>query len=58
MNKFFTLIKKHLIVSLAILVGTVAVVVTGVSFLVSYNNYIKYSEEYEKNKKELLANVA
>ena len=56
MNKFLSLIKKHLILSLAILVGTAAVVITGVSFLVSYNNYVKYSEEYEKNKKELLAN--
>ena len=57
MNKFFNLIKKHLILSLAILVGTAAVIVTGVSFLVSYNNYTKYSEEYERNKKELLANM-
>ena len=57
MNKFFNLIKKHLIVSLAIVVGVAAVVITGVSFLVSYNNYTKYSEEYERNKKELLANT-
>ena len=57
MNKFFSLIKKHLIVSLAIVVGTAAVIVTGVSFIISYNNYSKYSEEYEKNKNELLANT-
>ena len=58
MNKLLNFIKKHLILCLAIVVGTAAVVVTGVSFLVSYTNYSKYSEEYEKNKKELLANSA
>ena len=58
MNKLLSFIKKHLILCLAIVVGTAAVVVTGVSFLVSYTNYSKYSEEYERNKKELLANSA
>ena len=58
MNKLLNFIKKHLILCLAIVVGTAAVVVTGVSFLVSYTNYSKYSEEYERNKKELLANSA
>ena len=58
MNKFFGFITKHIIPSLAILVGTVAIVVGGVSFLKSYNDYQKYSKDYEEQKKDLLANMA
>lgn len=57
MNKFFDLIKKHPIISLSILVGTVAIVVTGVSFLSSSVNYNKYSKEYDEMKADLLANT-
>lgn len=57
MGKFINWIKKHLIASLGIVIGVAALVITGVSFLVTYNNYVKYSENYEKNKQELLANT-
>ena len=60
MNKFEKLlktIKYHLISSIAILLGAVALIITGVSFLTSVINYNNYSEEYEKTKKELLANT-
>ena len=56
-EKFFNLVKKHLLISLAIVLGTVAVIMTGVSFLTSYLNYVQYSENYEKTKKDLLANT-
>ena len=57
MNKFFSLIKKHLIVSLAILVGAVVIIVAGVSFLSSYVSYTKYSNDYDDMKTKLLANT-
>lgn len=57
LEKFFDKVKKHLILSIAILMGTVAIIMTGVSFLTSYLNYVSYSENYEKTKKELLANT-
>ena len=57
LEKFFNLVKKHLLISLAIVLGTVAVIMTGVSFLTSYLNYVQYSENYEKTKKDLLANT-
>ncbi len=60
MNKFEKLLNKikyHLISSVAILLGVVALLITGISFLVSYVNYNSYSENYEKTKKELLANT-
>lgn len=60
MNKFEKLlktIKYHLISSIAILLGAVALIITGVSFLTSVINYNNYSEEYEKTKKDLLANT-
>ena len=57
MNKFFNLIKKHLIASISIFLGAVAVIVTGVAFLSSYVNYVEYGKSYEVQKKELLANT-
>ena len=57
MSKFLGLIKKHPISSLAILVGAVAIVVTGVSFLATYVSYTNYSKEYDEQKKVLLANT-
>ena len=57
MNKFFSFVLRHLVLCVAILIGTVAIVVSGVSFLKSYNDYQKYSKEYEENKKALLANI-
>lgn len=41
----------------AIGLGTVALGVTGVSFLVSHNNYTRYSQDYEQRKTELLSNT-
>ena len=57
MSKFFDLIKKHPVASLSILVGAVALIVTGTVFLTSYVNYQKYSEDYEDMKTKLLANT-
>ena len=57
MSKFFDLIKKHPVASLSILVGAVAIIVTGTAFLTSYVNYQKYSEDYEDMKTKLLANT-
>ena len=41
----------------AIGLGTAALSVGGVSFLVSHNNYERYSKDYEAKKTELLANT-
>ena len=57
MNKFFRTITKHLVLSIAILVGTVAIILTGVSFITSYVNYVNYSNNYEDMKTKLLANT-
>lgn len=60
MNKFEKLLKKikyHLISTIAIVLGAVALIITGVSFLTSIIQYNNYSENYEKNKEELLANT-
>lgn len=60
MNKFEKLlktIKYHLISSIAILLGAIALIITGVSFLTSVVNYNNYSDSYEKTKKDLLANT-
>ena len=57
MSKFLDLIKKHPVASVAVLVGAVALVVTGTAFIASYVNYQKYSEDYEDMKTKLLANT-
>ena len=57
MSKFLDLIKKHPVASLSIVVGAVALVVTGTLFISSYVKYQKYSEEYEDMKTKLLANT-
>ena len=60
MNKFEKLlktIKYHLISTIAIVLGVVALIITGVSFLTSIANYNSYSDSYEKTKKDLLANT-
>ena len=57
MSKFVDLIKKHPVASLSILVGAVAIIVTGTSFLASYISYQKYSKDYEDMKAKLLANT-
>ena len=57
MNKFSDLIKKHPIASLSILVGAVAIILTGTVFLASSVRYQKYCEEYEEMKTKLLANT-
>ena len=57
MNKFFGSVLKHLVASIAILLGTAAILVAGISFLVSYTNYVNYSKSYDDQKKDLLANT-
>ena len=57
MNKIISFVKQHIIISLAILVGAVVIIVTGVSFLASYVNYVNYSKSYDKMKAELLVNT-
>lgn len=56
-EKFFNSVKKHLVSSVAILMGAVAIILAGTSFLVSYINYSQYSEKYEQEKEVLLANT-
>ena len=57
MNKLLGLVKKHLVLSLAIVVGAVAVLVTGVAFISSAIQYNIYGKEYDSKKKELLADT-
>ena len=57
MNNLLSLIKKHVILSLSILLGVVALVITGASFLVSYIGYVNYSNAYDAKKTELLADT-
>ena len=58
MSKFFDLIKKHPVASLSIVVGAVALIVTGSIFISSKVKYDKYSSDYEDMKTKLLANTA
>jgi len=57
MNKLFNFAKKHLISSIAILVGGVAILVTGIAFLATYIGYVQYSKNYDRMKDELLVNT-
>ena len=57
MSKFFDLIKKHPVASLAIALGAVAVIVSGSVFIGSAISYDQYGKEYEKTKAKLLANT-
>ena len=56
MSKFLSLVKKHLVLSVAILLGVTAVLVAGISFLASYVSYTVYSKNYDKMKADLLVN--
>ena len=58
MSKFFDLIKKHPVASLSIVVGAVALIVTGSVFISSKVKYDKYSADYDDMKTKLLANTA
>lgn len=58
MPKFFDWMKKHTTASLAIILGAITVIVAGTAFAVSGAQYSKYSDDYEANKKVLLANTA
>ena len=58
MPKFFDWIKKHIVASSAIILGAITVIVAGTVFAVSGAQYSKYSDNYEANKKVLLANTA
>ena len=58
MPKFFDWMKKHIVASSAIILGVVTVIVAGTVFAVSAAQYAKYGDEYEANKKALLANTA
>ena len=57
MNKLLDFAKKHIIASLAICLGVIAILVSGISFAVSGAKYSKYSNNYEEKKKTLLANT-
>ena len=57
MSKFFDLIKKHPIASLSVVVGAVALVITGTVFITSKINYDKYCDDYEEMKAKLLADL-
>ena len=57
MNKILDFVKKHLIASIAICVGVVALIVASVSFISSSVSYAQYGRRYESQKKELLANT-
>ena len=57
MNKILEFAKKHIIAFISICVGIVAVLVTGVSFIVSGAKYSSYSNDYDARKKALLANT-
>lgn len=58
MPKFFDWMKKHVVASSAIILGAITVIVAGTAFAVSGAQYSKYSDNYEANKKVLLANTA
>ena len=57
MSKFFDFIKKHPIISLSIVVGAVALVITGTVFISSSVKYNKYSGEYDDMKARITANT-
>ena len=56
MNKLLNFVKKHLISSIAILVGGTALLVAGISFLATYIGYTQYSKNYDEMKEKLLVN--
>ena len=57
MSKLFGFIKKHIIASLAICLGAVALIVSGTLFIVSAVQYDQYGKDYEAKKEALLANM-
>lgn len=57
MSKLFGFIKKHVIASLAICLGAVALIVSGTLFIVSAVQYDQYGKDYEAKKEALLANM-
>ena len=57
MKKLLGLITKHLVISVAIIIGGVALIVAGVSFLSTYIAYTQYSKNYDQKKTEMLANT-
>ena len=57
MSNFLNLVKKHLVISVAILLGAIAVLVTGISFLATSISYSIYSKDYDKMKADLLINT-
>jgi len=57
MSKLFGFIKKHVIASLAICLGAVALIVSGTLFIVSAVQYDQYGKDYEAKKETLLANM-
>ena len=57
MSKFLDLIKKHPVASLSIVVGAVAIIVSGSLFISSAVQYDKYSKDYDDMKTKLLANT-
>lgn len=57
MSKLFGFIKKHIIASLAICLGAVALIVSGTLFIASAVQYDQYGKDYEAKKEALLANM-
>ena len=51
MSKLFGFIKKHVIASLAICLGAVALIVSGTLFIVSAVQYDQYGKDYEVKRK-------
>ena len=57
MSKFVDFIKKHPVASLSIVVGAVALIITGSVFISSKVKYDNYSKDYDDMKTKLLANT-
>ncbi|MCR5693297.1 MAG: hypothetical protein K6G74_04985 [Bacilli bacterium] len=55
MNKLMTFINKHPIISSSIVVGTLAIIISGTSFIVTGAQYAAYADSYDKAKEELNA---
>lgn len=57
MSKIVDFVKKHIVASVAICLGVVALVVSGTAFIVTAAQYDAYGKDYEAKKKVLLADM-
>lgn len=55
MAKLVNFVKKHLVASIAIVLGAAAVIISSVSFISSAVSYAEYEKEYERTKEEINA---